>query len=131
MSYQEAYGSYHAVNLDAQTSRASPVELVLLLTDGLLDELARARGHIVGKRYEQKAASINKCVDIINGMSSSLDFEHGGEVVANLAKLYDFCASHLQEAGIKLDPAKVDEVVKIIGTIRHGWLGVQARNGQA
>jgi flagellar protein FliS len=129
MSYQEAYGSYHAVNLDAQTSRASPVELVLLLTDGLLDELARARGHIAGKRYEQKAASINKCVDIINGMSSSLDFEHGGEVVANLARLYDFCASHLQAAGIKLDPAMVDEVVKIIGTIRQGWLGVQARNG--
>jgi flagellar protein FliS len=129
MSYQEAYGSYHAVNLDAQTSRASPVELVLLLTDGLLDELARARGHIVGKRYEQKAASIIKSIDIINGMSSSLDFEHGGEVVANLARLYDFCAAHLQAAGIKLDPALVDEVIHIIGTIRQGWLGVQARNG--
>jgi flagellar protein FliS len=128
MSYQEAYGSYHAVNLDAQTARATPVELVLLLTDGLLDELARARGHIVGKRYEQKAASINKCVDIINGMSSSLDFEQGGEVVANLARLYDFCAAHLQTAGIRLDPGMVDEVVKIIGTIRQGWLGVQARN---
>jgi hypothetical protein len=25
----------------------------------------------------------------------------------------------------------VDEVVRIIGTIRQGWLGVQARNGQA
>jgi flagellar protein FliS len=131
MSYQEAYGSYHAVNLDAQTARASPVELVLLLTDGLLDELARARGHILGKRYEQKAASINKCVDIINGMSSSLDHEHGGQVVASLANLYDFCAAHLNGAGIKMDPAMVDEVARIIGTIRQGWLGVQARNGQA
>lgn len=129
MSYQEAYGSYQAVNLDAQTSRASPVELVLLLTDGLLDELARARGHIVGKRYEQKAASIDKCVDIINGMASSLDFEHGGEVVANLARLYEFCAVHLQGAGIKLDPNMVDEVVRIISSIRQGWAGVQARNG--
>jgi flagellar protein FliS len=131
MSYQEAYGSYHAVNLDAQTARASPVELVLLLTDGLLDELARARGHIVGKRYEQKAASINKCIDIINGMASSLDFEQGGEVVANLANLYEFCAAHLHSAGIKLDPSMVDEVVKVITTIRQGWLGVQERNGQA
>jgi flagellar protein FliS len=131
MSYQEAYGSYHAVNLDAQTARASPVELVLLLTDGLLDELARARGHIVGKRYEQKAASINKCIEIINGMASSLDFEHGGAVVENLANLYEFCAAHLHSAGIKLDPLMVDEVVKVITTIRQGWLGVQARNGQA
>jgi flagellar protein FliS len=128
MSYDEAYGNYHAVNLDAQTSRASPVELVLLLTDGLLDELARARAHIVGRRYELKAASIDKCVEIINGLSSSLDFEQGGEVVANLARLYDFCATHLQGAGIKLDPAMVDEVVQVLTTIRQGWLGVQARN---
>lgn len=129
MSYHEAYGSYHAVDLDAQTSRASPVELVLLLTNGLLDELARARAHIVAKRYEQKAASIDKCVEIINGLSSSLDFENGGETVANLANIYDFCAQHLQGAGIKLDPAMVDEVIRILTTIRQGWQGVQDRNG--
>src|SRR5206468_10782182 len=118
-----------AANLDAQTSRASPVELVLLLTDGLLDELARARAHIVGKRYEQRAASINKCVDIINGLSSSLDTDSGGPVVANLANLYEFCATRLHGAGIKQDPAMIDEVVKIMTTIRQGWAGVQARNG--
>jgi flagellar protein FliS len=129
MSYQEAYGNYHSTNLDAQTARASPVELVLLLTDGLLDELARARAHIVGKRYELKAASIVKCVEIINGLSSSLDFEQGGEVVQNLARLYDFCAARLHAAGIKMDPPMVDEVVTILTTIRQGWLGVQARNG--
>jgi flagellar protein FliS len=129
MSYQEAYGDYHAVNLDAQTSRASPVELVLLLTDGLLDELARARAHIVAKRYEQKAASIDKCVEIINGLSSSLDFEQGGETVANLARIYDFCATHLHGAGIEMEPAMVDEVVRILTTIRQGWKGVQERNG--
>ena len=129
MSYQEAYGDYHAVNLDAQTSRASPVELVLLLTDGLLDELARARAHIVARRYEQKAASIDKCIEIINGLSSSLDFESGGETVANLARIYDFCASHLHGAGIKLDPAMVDEVTGVLNTIRQGWKGVQERNG--
>lgn len=129
MSYQEAYGDYHAVNLDAQTSRASPVELVLLLTDGLLDELARARAHIAAKRYEQKAASIDKCVEIINGLSSSLDFEQGGETVANLASIYEFCATHLHGAGIKMDPGMVDEVVRILTTIRQGWKGVQERNG--
>jgi flagellar protein FliS len=129
MSYQEAYGGYHAVNLDTQTSRASPIELVLLLTDGLLDELARARAHIVARRYEQKAASIDKCIEIINGLSSSLDFEGGGETVTNLARIYDFSAAHLNGAGIKLDPAMVDEVIRVLTTIRQGWKGIQDRNG--
>ena len=129
MSYSDAYSDYHSVNLDAQTARASPVELVLLLTDGLLDELARARGHIVGKRYERKAVSLNKCTDIINGLSSSLDFDHGGEVVENLGRLYEYCAGRLYTAGVSLDPAIIDEVTTLLTTIKKGWLGVQAKNG--
>lgn len=125
----EAYSSYHAVNLDAQTARASPIELVLVLTDGLLEELARARAHIVGRRHELKAVSLNKCIEMINGLSSSLDFENGGEVVRNLSQLYDYCAARLNMAGLKLDPALIDEVSTLLSTIRQGWLGVQAKNG--
>lgn len=126
---QEAYSSYHSVNLDAQTARASPIELVLVLTDGLLEELARARGHVVGKRYELKAASLNKCTEIINGLSSSLDYEQGGEVVANLGRLYDYCVARLYRAGVDMDPAVIDEVAGLLTTIKQGWLGVQAKNG--
>ena len=125
----EAYGSYHATNLESQTARATPVELVLVLTDGLLEELARARGHIVGKRYEQKALSLDKCTEIINGLASSLDFEQGGEVVANLGRLYDYCAARLYRAGVELDPAIIDEVVGLLTTIRAGWQGVQDKHG--
>ena len=126
---QDAYSSYHSVNLDAQTARASPIELVLVLTDGLLEELARARGHVVGKRYELKAASLNKCTEIINGLSSSLDYDQGGEVVANLGRLYDYCVARLYRAGVDMDPAILDEVVGLLSTIKQGWLGVQAKNG--
>lgn len=126
---QEAYSSYHSVNLDAQTARASPVELVLVLTDGLLEELARARGHIIGKRYELKANSLNKCTEIINGLSSSLDYEQGGDIVANLGRLYDYCAARLYRAGVDMEPAILDEVSGLLTTIKQGWLGVQAKNG--
>ncbi|UGQ48966.1 flagellar export chaperone FliS [Massilia endophytica] len=129
MMNQDAYSSYHATNLDAQTARASPVELVLVLTDGLLEELARARGHIVGKRYEQKALSLDKCTQILNGLSSSLDFDNGGEVVANLGRLYDYCVARLYRAGVDLDPAIIDEVTGLLATIKQGWLGVQAKHG--
>jgi flagellar secretion chaperone FliS len=125
----DAYGSYHATNLEAQTARATPVELVLVLTDGLLEELARARGHIVGKRYEQKAVSLDKCTQIINGLASSLDFEQGGEVVANLGRLYDYCAARLYRAGVDMDPAVIDEVVGLLTTIRTGWQGVHDKHG--
>ncbi|UDF34270.1 UNVERIFIED_ORG: flagellar export chaperone FliS [Shinella sp. XGS7] len=128
MTY-DAYQSYQAVNLKAQTAQASPLQLVLVLMDGLLDELARARGHIEARRYELKAASLEKCVSIINGMSSALDMEAGGEVVQNLARLYDYCAERLYRAGIELKVEIIDEVRQLLEQIRGGWQGVQDREG--
>ena len=60
----ESYDSYRTVDLEARAAAASPYELVLVLLDGLLDELARARGHIEAKRYQQKGQSLAKCLNI-------------------------------------------------------------------
>lgn len=128
MNY-DAYRSYHNVNLNAQTAQASPVQLVLVLLDGLLEELARARAHIAAQRYEAKAASINKCIEVLNGLNSALDFENGGEVVENLGRLYEHCVGRLHQAGFHLDTGMIDEVVALIATIRQGWQGVQERHG--
>lgn len=124
----DAYHHYHAVNLRAQTANASPVQLVLILLDGLLEELARTRAHIEARRYTQKAQSLDKCVDILNGLSSALDPERGGEVVANLARLYEYCVWRLYRAGGELDVAMVDEVIGLLQTLRGGWQGVQAQD---
>nr|WP_145545903.1 flagellar export chaperone FliS [Variovorax boronicumulans] len=124
----DAYHHYHAVNLHAQTANASPVQLVLILLDGLLEELARTRAHIAARRFTEKAQSLDKCVDILNGLSSALDPERGGEVVGNLARLYDYCSWRLYRAGSDLDPAMVDEVAGLLRTLRAGWQDVQAQD---
>ncbi|MGL6069775.1 flagellar export chaperone FliS [Craterilacuibacter sp.] len=121
----EAYRSYHTVNLESQTSQASPVQLVLVLFDGLGEELARARAHIEHGRYEEKGDSISKCINILNGLSGALDFDAGGEVVTNLARLYDYCAYRLYDASVKLDAAAIDEVAGLLETLKGGWIGVR------
>lgn len=117
-------GGYRAINMQAQTAQASPVELVLMLVDGLLDEMARLRMHIAQGRYEAKAKSIAKCADILTGLGSALEVESGNEVVENLSRLYDFCAQHLNQAGLDMDVTKVDEVIQLVTTLRAGWQGM-------
>ncbi len=129
MLNQEAYQSYHAINLEAQTAQASPVQLVLILMDGLLEELARARAHIDAKRYEQKGLSLDKCINILNGLSTALDIETGGEVVLNLQRLYEYCVERLYQASVELNCSILDEVVELLTTIQRGWQGVQANHG--
>lgn len=127
--YQDAYQSYHTVNIQSQTSQASPVGLVLILTDGLIEELARTRAHIEARRYELKAKSIDRCVDMLNGLASALDTDAGGEVVENLSRIYDYCSRRLHEAGLRLDPAIVEEVSKLLGILRASWQSISDRHG--
>ena len=57
---QDGYSQYKEIDLAARTAAASPLELVLVLFSGLMDELERAKSHIEGRRFEKKAQSINK-----------------------------------------------------------------------
>lgn len=125
----ESYDSYRAVDLEARAAAASPYELVLVLFDGLLDELSRARGHIEAKRYQQKGASLEKCLNILNGLNGSLDYEMGGELVQGLARLYDYCIYRLSDVSVSLSLEGLDEVVLLLGVLRDGWEGVNAARG--
>jgi len=122
----DSYDSYRSVDLEARAAAASSYELVLILFDGLLDELARARGHIEHKRYQQKGASLEKCLNILNGLSSALDYEEGGELVQGLARLYDYCIYRLSDVSVTLSLEGLDEVVQLLGVLREGWEGVNA-----
>ncbi|NLO80710.1 MAG: flagellar export chaperone FliS [Xanthomonadaceae bacterium] len=129
--YGESYDSYRKIDLEARAASASPYELVLILFDGLLDELERARGHIENKRYQQKGASLEKCINILNGLSSALDFENGGELVQDLARLYDYCIYRLSDISVSLSLEDLDHVVQILKVLREGWEGVHAaRRGE-
>lgn len=122
--WNDGYGGYRTANMVAQTAQASPVELVLMLVDGLLEEMARLRMHIEHQRFEEKAHSVVKCADILTGLGSALESDAQNEVVENLSRLYDFCAHRLNQAGFEMDVAKVDEVLAIVQTLRAGWQGM-------
>ena len=122
---QDGYSQYKEIDLAARTAAASPLELVLVLFSGLMDELERAKSHIEGRRFEKKAQSINKCIDILNALTSSLEFETGGELVVNLSRLYD----RLYEASGELSAEKIDEVMLILSNLREGWEGLSGKLG--
>lgn len=112
---------YHQSDLAIQAAAATPHQLVLMLFNGLMDELIRAKGHIIAQRYERKAQSINKCIDILNALISALDFEKGGELAVSLANLYDFCVYRLYDASHKLSVEQIEQVEGILANLQQGW----------
>ena len=122
MLMDSGYQSYQQVDLDAQAASASPHQLVIMLIDGLLDELERVRGHVAEKRLAEKGAGINRCMNILVGLDSALDIESGSEIAENLHQLYDFCQVELYRASISNDQAKLANVEQVMHNIREGWV---------
>ena len=122
MLMDSGYDSYQQVDLDAQAAAANPHQLIIMLIDGLLDEVERIRGHLAANRLAEKGNGINKCMNILIGLTSALDDENGGEIAENLRQLYDFCQVELYYASVQNDANRLVNVERVMGNIREGWM---------
>ncbi|GLT16371.1 flagellar protein FliS [Vibrio zhanjiangensis] len=122
MLMDSGYSSYQQVDLDAQAAAANPHQLVVMLIDGLLNEIERVRGHITSGRLAEKGAGINKCMNILVGLDSALDSDNGGEIAQSLHQLYDFCQIELYHASVNNNVDKLSSVEHVMNNIREGWM---------
>ncbi len=126
MSSKKAIKQYQRIDTQSAITDASPHQLIAMLINGALGRLAAAKGGIEREDYAEKGTNIGKSVDIINGLQSSLDMEAGGEIAANLYRLYDYMIRRLMEASIHNDASIVDEVSGLLKEIKSGWDNIPA-----
>lgn len=128
MNQALAMKSYRNVNANALVMDASPHKLIQMLMQGALDRLASAKGCIAHGDIEGRNTAINKTVNIIAGLQEVLDKDKGGEVADNLNRLYDYMIRRLYDANRLNDAGIVDEVAKLMLTVKDGWdaIGQQA-----
>ncbi len=55
------------------------------------------------------------------GLRESLDQQNGGEIAANLDRLYEYMVARLVEANIGNDVALIDEVAGLLRNVKSGW----------
>ena len=121
MSYAKAMQQYNAVATDAAVNYASPYRLIQMLFEAALGRIAAARGHLERGEIAAKGVAIGKAISIVAGLRKSLNHEAGGEIAANLERLYDYYERRLLEANTSNDPRLLDEVARLLGEIKHAW----------
>ena len=128
MSCRLALRQYQKVNGVAQTSEASPHRLVQMLMQGGLDRIAQAKGAIARNDIAQKGVLIGKAIGIIGGLREGLDLENQAEALADIDSLYAYMSKRLIEANVKNDPEILNEVARLLITLKEGWdaIGDQA-----
>lgn len=126
--YDMGYDAYRQTEVNVKAASASPAELVLMLMNGLLDEIDRAEGHILAKNFNKKGESIKKSMRILSGLTVALDPEQGGALAQNLKQLYQYCGRKLTRASIRNNLDDLAEVRKILRELQEGWQGFARRN---
>lgn len=98
--------------------------LIVMLYDGAIKFLKMALNEMEAGNYAEKGRYIGKAQDIINELNAVLDMDSGGEVAANLRKLYLFMAKRLHEANISKDPNMIRDVIKMMEELNQSWKAI-------
>ena len=104
---------------------ASPERLILMLFDGALEALNKAKQGFeieeIKERNETISNSLIKAQNIFAELQRSLRMDKGGEFAEHMYKLYDFYVVKLNEANFKKEIEPIDVVIRLFSEIREAW----------
>jgi flagellar protein FliS len=100
---------------------ADPKRLVLMCYEGAIDCLKIGKQKIAEKDYEGKGKSIAKARGIIAELKTSLNFEQGGTIAANLDSLYNYMLKRITEADLENDVQAFEDVIGMLGELKSAW----------
>ncbi|SHJ68399.1 flagellar protein FliS [Malonomonas rubra DSM 5091] len=104
-----------------QILTASPEQILIMLYDGAIRFVKGAKLAIEEERPADKAKYLSKTIAIITEFMNTLDHEVGGEIAADLLRLYDFMVSELSAVNVRSDAKRLDPVEKILTELREGF----------
>ena len=133
MNPMRALRQYQKVNSHAQISEASPHRLVQMLMEGGLDRMAQAKGALARGDIAQKGLMLGKATDILIGLRDGLDAEKSDNkaYVQQLEGLYVYMTNRLMEANLHNDADMIDEVARLLITVKEGWDAIAVPQGAA
>lgn len=126
-SQATSIAAYKQVATRGLISDSDPHQLISLLMDGALERLRLGKACISNGQITAKAAALHRVVEIIDELRMSLNHSVGGEMAANMARLYDYMARRILAANLGNDAQALDEVIGLLGQIRGAWNAIPAQ----
>ena len=114
--------AYAKIEVESAVMSASQQQLVIMLFDGALSALIRARLFLQDGNLQAKGLALSKAINIIeNGLKVGLDEESKDELTQNLIALYAYMVRRLLQANLRNDASAIEEVENLLRNIADGW----------
>lgn len=124
------YNKYIKQYQTSNITTATPEKLMILLFDGAIQFLQKAKTAIQEKDLKARSENIDGARKIIRELMRTIDLENGNDVSKGLFKLYNRMVMDLLKANVTRNSDKIDVVITDLTNIRWGFQkAIEIQNG--
>jgi len=109
----------HYQNNQVQT--ASREQILLMLYDGAIRFTRQTEAAIGEGAWGERIRYADKAVAILTEFRNTLDHQIGGQIAADLDRLYDFMIREIIRAKVGKDARPLESVLRILCDLRETW----------
>ncbi len=118
MAVSNGYAQYQS----NQITTAGPDKLLLMAYDGAIRFARMGQEKLLAGSEIDARTNLGKAQLIIAELMMNLDPEPNPELVANLARLYEYMHRRLTDAGLNGDKKAAEEVIGILLDLKDAWM---------
>lgn len=107
-----------------QVETASPMQLVRMLYDAMLQSVREARSALEARDYETSHHRLLHAQRIVEELEQAVDTDTGGEVALNLKRLYEFLGQRLTYINITKSIGALEDTEAVIEAMMEMWSAV-------
>ena len=115
------YNKYIKQYQTSNITTATPEKLMIMLFDGAIQFLQKAKTAINENNYKERSVNIDGARKIIRELMRTIDLENGNDVSKQLFKLYNKMAMNLIKANVQRNCDLIDQVIEDMTNIRWGF----------
>jgi len=110
---------------------ASPVRLVVLLYEQLIQDVTQAAQALEQNNVELRTSRINHAILVLGHLQSGLNFTAGGKVAQNLQNFYEALRSNLVRAQFQQSKELLAQQITDLLSVREAWIEVDKAENPA
>lgn len=111
--------------LESRVMTADPVELIHILYEHALLQVAAARAALTSGDFLTRTRATSKTRAILLELEGSLDYASGGSISRNLGRLYQYMRRRLVSGEPRDQAVALAEVERLLRTLDEGWAGLR------
>jgi flagellar secretion chaperone FliS len=117
LSFHDPYLAYS----EGAVYSGNPLGMVVALYEGVIECVQQAKSAFATGDIWERSKAVNKGVKLLTELLVSLDHKEGGEISANLTRLYSYIQCRLLDAHANKSIEPLAEAEQLRTTLLDGW----------